>query len=279
MTGPITAPQTDQPDPSLNTLLHAAIDGDSTTSGTAPHTAQELEQPDPEFQLRGLAYNPLADAAMPLFGLVIRLRSLDQCNDVPALYRSVHNQITTILEEVRKSDYDDATRLAYSYSLCLLMDETVMATPWGKHSTWSGCSLLSDIHKETWGGEKFFTVLSRLQMDAAKYPHLLEFMYLCLCMGLKGKYALQPNGDGERQKIIAKLHRTLRELRGPAPERLTDPLSNVAPRHYRVNQQWPWWTPWVAVTAVLVVAYTVYAIRLNGITREVLNALDGVLTL
>ncbi|MCU1726893.1 type IVB secretion system protein IcmH/DotU [Pseudomonas sp. 7P_10.2_Bac1] len=279
MTDSITAPHTDEPDPSLNKMLHEVTDGDSTASAAAPQTPQEREQADPQFQLRGLAYNPLADAAMPLFGLVIRLRSLDQCKDVPALYRSVHNQITTILEEVRQSDYDDATRLAYSYSLCLLMDETVMATPWGKHSTWSGCSLLSDIHKETWGGEKFFTVLSRLQIHAAKYQHLLEFMYLCLCMGLKGKYALQPNGDAERQKIITKLHRTLRELRGPAPERLTDPLSNVAPRHYRVNQQWPWWTPWAAVTAVLMAAYTVYAVRLNTITQEVLHALNGILNL
>ncbi|MCU1782061.1 DotU family type IV/VI secretion system protein [Pseudomonas sp. 13B_2.1_Bac1] len=75
---------------------------------------------DPEFDMRGLAWNPLCDAATPLIGLVIRLRRLDQHDDVTALYRSVSNQITTIMEEVSQLDYDAGVVKAYSYSLCLL---------------------------------------------------------------------------------------------------------------------------------------------------------------
>ncbi len=234
---------------------------------------------DPEFLLRGLTYNPLADAAMPLFGLAIRLHSLDQHDDVTKLYQGVHNQITTVIEEVRQLDYEPGTQLAYSYSLCLFMDEIVMGTAWGKHSTWSHRSLLSAFHQETWGGEKFFTVLSRMLMEANKYQHVLEFMYLCLCMGLKGKYGIQAKGDEELQKIIVKLHRVLRDLRGETPERLTDALTNVAPRNYRVNRQWPRWTPWAVATAVLLAAYTIYAVRLNSITQQVLISLDGILKL
>ncbi|WP_338512827.1 hypothetical protein VRB44_04570 [Pseudomonas trivialis] len=61
---------------------------------------------DPEFDMRGVAWNPLCDAATPLIGLVIRLRRLDHHDDVPALYLSVSNQITTIMEEVSQLDYD-----------------------------------------------------------------------------------------------------------------------------------------------------------------------------
>lgn len=233
----------------------------------------------PDFQLRGQSRNPLTDATMPLFGLAIRLVSLDGCEDVETLYEGVHNQITTLIEEARQQNYDSATQLAYSYSLCLFMDEAVMGTDWGKHSSWSRCSLLSSFHKETWGGEKFFTVLSRMQMEADKYQHVLEFMYLCLCMGLKGKYAIQVKGDEELQKIITRLHRVLRELRGETPERLTDALAYVAPRNYRANRRWPWWTPWAVATAVLLSAYTVYALRLNTITHQVLQSLDGILKL
>lgn len=234
---------------------------------------------DPEFDLRGVAWNPLCDAATPLIGLVIRLRRLDQHNDVPALYQSVHNHIAAIMEEVGQLGYEPGTLKAYSYSLCLLLDEVVMRTPWGKSSQWSQSSLLNAFHQETWGGERFFTVLTRMTQDAARYQHILEFMYQCLISGLQGKYATQANGDDEIQKIIDHLHSLLRPLRGETPTRLTDPLTNVAPRNYRIKRTWPLWTPWALAVVVLSVAYTIYAIRLDAITQEVLVSLERVLAL
>lgn len=254
----------------------------STGSDVVEEQAKAKPEPllaDPEFDMRGLAWNPLCDAATPLIGLVIRLRRLDRHNDVPALYQSVSNQITTIMEEVSQLDYDPGTLKAYSYSLCLLLDEVVMSTSWGKSSTWSARSLLSQFHEETWGGEKFFTVLTRMNTEATKYQHVLEFMYQCLISGLKGKYGNQAKGDDEIQKIINQLHSVLRPLRGETPKRLTDPLSNVAPRNYRIKRAWPLWTPWALAAAVLTCAYTIYSIRLNAITQEVLVSLERILNL
>lgn len=242
-----------------------------------PHPAPLLA--DTEFDLRGLAWNPLCDPAMPLIGLVIRLRSLDQHDDVSALYQGVHNQITTIMEELKPLDYDPGALKAYSYSLCLLLDEVVMSTPWGRHSQWSQRSLLSAFHHETWGGEKFFTLLTRMATDVAHYQHVLEFMYLCLCAGLKGKYGNQVSGDEQVQRVINHLHGLLRPLRGVAPTPLTEPLTHVAPSHYRIKRAWPLWTPWAMAGGVLIVAYTVYAVRLHDVTRQVLVSLDHLLTL
>jgi type VI secretion system protein ImpK len=234
---------------------------------------------DPEFQMRGLAWNPLCDPAMPLMGLVIRLHTLDRHEDVAGLYQSVYNHITAVMEEVNQLDYEPGTLKAYSYSLCQLLDEIVMGTAWGKSSAWSHRSLLSAFHQDAWGGEKFFTLLTRMSTDAAKYQHVLEFMYLCLCMGLKGKYGNQAKGDDEVQKIITQLHGTLSPLRGETSKRLTDPLTNVAPRNYRIKRSWPLWTPWALATVVLITAYTFYSMRLNAITQEVLASLDKILNL
>ena len=260
----------------LEALLDQATEKKASVSDSAAPLAF---REDPQFQLRGLTFNPLADAAMPLFGLAMRLYGLDDCKDVTRLYQDVHNQIVTVLEEIRHREYDNATQQAYSYSLCLFMDEIVMGTAWGKHSTWSHRSLLSAFHHETWGGEKFFTVLARMQLETDKYQHVLEVMYLCLCMGLKGKYAIQPQGEEARQKIISRLHRVLRDLRGETPERLTEPLTNVAPRNYRVNRQWPWWTPWAVTAGLLAGAYAIYAVRLHSTTFQVLKSLQDILTL
>jgi len=252
---------------------------DNTPEPTSTDTKPELLLADPEFVMRGVAWNPLCDAATPLIGLVIRIRRLDQHADVPALYRSVSNQITTIMEEVSLLDYDDGMLKAYSYSLCLLLDEVVMNTAWGKSSTWSARSLLSQFHAETWGGEKFFTVMNNMIPEAARYQHVLEFMYQCLVSGLKGKYGAHTNGDDEVQKIITQLHGLLRPLRGETPNRLTNPLANVAPRNYRIKRTWPLWTPWALAAVVLATAYTIYTLRLNAITQEVLASLDKILKL
>jgi type VI secretion system protein ImpK len=258
---------------------HEEISGALDDDGETIAASDQTHLADPEFNIRGLAWNPLCDAATPLIGLVIRLRRLDRHDDVPALYQSVSNQITTIMEEVRQLDYDAGMLKAYSYSLCLLLDEVVMSTSWGKSSTWSARSLLSKFHQETWGGEKFFTVMSNMIPEAARYQHVLEFMYQCLICGLKGKYGAHTKGDDEIQKIINQLHGLLRPLRGETPQRLTDPLVNVAPRNYRIKRAWPLWTPWALAAVVLTFAYTIYSIRLNAISQQVLVSLERILTL
>ncbi|OXI31042.1 type IVB secretion system protein IcmH/DotU [Burkholderia aenigmatica] len=232
---------------------------------------------DLQFQLRGHSFNPLVDAAQPLLGLVIRLRRLDHCDDISRLYASVRDQITALSEEVRQLGYDGATQLAYRYALCTFIDEAVMATAWGHTSLWRERSLLSYHHNETWGGEKFFTVLARMQMEPEKYRDVLEFKYLCLCLGFRGKYGQQHNQQESLNAIISKLHRLLRSLRGDAPERLTDVPAHVVTRSYRLGRQWPLWTPWALALGVLTGAYVIFAVKLSGTTELVLQSLDRVL--
>jgi len=232
---------------------------------------------DLQFQLRGHSLNPLIDAAQPLFGLVIRLRRLERCNDIPKLYASVRDQITALSEEIRQHGYDAATQLAYRYALCAFIDEAVMATEWGRQSVWRERSLLSYHHNETWGGEKFFTVLARMQMDPTRYKDVLEFKYLCLCLGFMGKYGQQHNSKDSLNTLILKLHRMLRAQRGDPPEHLTDTPDNVASRHYRQARQWPLWTPWVVATIVLVATYLYFSISLDSSTEQVLLRLEDIL--
>ena len=242
-----------------------------------PEPVQEGYPADPEFQLRGGFTNLMLDAASPLFGLVIRLRTLDELPNIREVHQQVRNQIDTIQEELRQHGYEPAQLLAYSYGLCLYIDEAVMERPWGKCSCWSQEPLLSIFHDETWGGEKIFTVISRLMREPKRYQDVLEFMYFALCLGLKGKYALAPKGEQTRTALIHQLHRIIRELRGPAPEEVCDPYTNVAPHNFRMNRQWPWWSPLLMSAFAMAVAYGIYSYRLHLMTIEVLKSLNGIL--
>ncbi len=230
-----------------------------------------------EFQLRGHGLNPLVDVAMPLFGLVIRLRRTDTYQPVEQLRGHLTNQIKAMLEELRQHDYSEAEVQMFSYVLCVFVDEAVLATPWGGGSMWQARSLLSTFHQETRGGETFFTLLARLQQTPTQHRDVLLFMYLCLCLGFKGQYSVQTQGDQALQQLISQLQEMIGELRDPAPAQLTRPLDNVAPRHYQMNRQWPWWTPWAAACAICLGAYGFFALRLNTMTQQVMQSLEAIL--
>ncbi|PYG76476.1 MULTISPECIES: type IVB secretion system protein IcmH/DotU [unclassified Pseudomonas] len=254
-----------------------AAPADTQASAQKPEPAYEGYPADPQFQLRGGFANLMLDAASPLFGLVIRLRTLDELPNIKDVHQQVRNQIDNIQEEMRQHGYEPAQLLAYTYGLCLFIDEAVMERPWGKSSCWSQEPLLSIFHDETWGGEKIFTLISRLMQEPKRYQDVLEFMYFALCLGLRGKYALAPKGEETVTALIHQLHGIIRELRGPTPEEVCDPYTNVAPRNFRMNRQWPWWSPLVISAIAMAVAYGIYSYRLHLITTEVLESLNAIL--
>ncbi len=229
------------------------------------------------FKLRGDSLNPLIDAATPLFGLILRVRDVQQYADVQQLYNRVHSDIAAIDEEVRTLDYDNSIQVAFRYCLCAFVDEAVMSTSWGVQSVWAERSMLSLYHQETWGGEKFFTIVSRLMMESQNYQDMLEFLYFCLVLGFKGKYGVMQDGTQQLDALIGKLHRLLREQRGSKTEHLIDTKGNVCNKQYRLGQQIPLWSIWAGLAVALGVIYVFYAMNLSGVTEDVLKQLDLIL--
>ena len=229
------------------------------------------------FKLRGHGFNSLVDAATPLLGLILRIRDLPEFTGIDQLYSRVHGDIAAIEEEIANESLDSSIQVAYRYCLCAFIDEAVMSTPWGAQSVWTGNSMLSIYHQETWGGEKFFTVLSRMMMEPDSYRDMLEFLYLCLVLGYKGKYGLMQDGHQQLNAIIEKLHRVLREIRGDRAEQLFDTSANISASKYRVGRQMPLWQVWIGLGVVLCVIYFFYSWSLSGVTDDVLRQLQLIL--
>ncbi|MBK4998185.1 DotU family type IV/VI secretion system protein [Pseudomonas sp. S31] len=261
----------------MPSMLQTSASTTESVNQRADNAVDPVYAADPDFALRGGYANQMIDAAIPLFGLVMRLRTLDDLPHIAEVHKQVRNEVSNILDEMRQQTYEPAHLLAYSYALCLYLDEAVMTRPWGTPSCWSHEPLLSIFHHETSGGDKIFTVLSRLMQEPKRYLDVIEFIYMCLCLGLKGKYGIAPKGDESLNQLIKKVHGVIREVRGPVPEPTHDPLTNVAPRHYRMSRQWPWWSPLVISVLAMAVAYGIYSYRLHLITTEVLESLNGVL--
>ncbi|MGO1748641.1 MAG: type IVB secretion system protein IcmH/DotU [Marinobacter sp.] len=228
-----------------------------------------------QFQLRGLEGNRLTDAATPLLGLVIRIRRLADFGAVESLYQQVVDEVAAIDRELVEQGYERPTVVAYRYVLCAFIDEAVLGTDWGAHSVWSQHSLLSRFHNETWGGEKVFAILARMEQEPARYKDMLAFIYLCLCLGFEGRYKVMENGRDEYEQILRGLHEQLQSLRADQDqEPLADALINVTPARNRLRSGLPIWG--VAGLFVMAMAgiYSLYNIALEERIRDVLSVLE-----
>ena len=228
-----------------------------------------------QFQLRGLEDNRLIDAATPLLGLVIRVRRLADFHGVENLYQQVVDEVAAIDRELVEQGYERPTVVAYRYVLCAFIDEAVLGTDWGAHSVWSQHSLLSRFHNETWGGEKVFAITARMEQEPERYRDMLEFIYLCLCLGFEGRYKVMTNGRDEYEQIIRGLYEQIRGLRrDEEPQPLTRALDNVTPARNRLRTGLPLWGIGGLFVAAMAGVYTLYNIVLNERIRDVLSVLE-----
>ncbi|HET8801790.1 MAG TPA: type IVB secretion system protein IcmH/DotU [Marinobacter sp.] len=230
---------------------------------------------DEPFRLRGMEDNRLIDAATPLLGLVIRVRRLADFRSVEHLYQRVVDDVSAIDRELVEQGYERPTVVAYRYVLCAFIDEAVLGTDWGAHSVWSQHSLLSRFHNETWGGEKVFAILARMEKEPDRYRDMLSFIYLCLCLGFEGRYKVMDNGRDEYEQIVRGLHEQLKTLRAePEPATLADAQANVTPARNRLRNGLPIWGIGGLFIAAMAGIYTLYNMALEDRIRDVLSVLE-----
>jgi type VI secretion system protein ImpK len=166
---------------------------------------------------------------------------------------------TKALEDLRRFEdraravgVPNETMLAARYVLCAALDEAVLATPWGAQSGWGENTLLVVLHREAWGGEKFFEMLERLGADPGRHLELMELQYYCMAFGFCGKYQLLDRGHVRLAEVQTATYRQIRDLRGVAPAELSRHWRGVSDRRNPLIRYVPWWI--VAATALALVA-------------------------
>jgi type VI secretion system protein ImpK len=163
----------------------------------------------------------LLAAAVPLLVVVAHLRNSVQQADVAALRKEMAEQLRRFEDLALRLGARAGDVTGARYVLCALIDETVMTTPWGSASTWSTNSLLNEFHSETWGGEKFFTILDRVRADPHKFTALLKLIDVCLLLGFEGKYRVLEGGREKLADLRVELGRLLRQHGKPPPRELS----------------------------------------------------------
>ena len=227
-----------------------------------------------EFLAGGL--NPLVQAASPLLLLSGQVRGTLSSPDLHGLRRYALDEIRRFEERARASGAANETVLAARYAICAALDEAVLSTPWGAQSEWAQQPLLVTLHREAWGGEKFFEMLERIAGDPGRYIDLMELQYLCIAFGFMGKYQVIDRGHARLAEVHHALYKQIRAHRGTVPPELALKWRGVEDRRNRLVRYIPWWVVAAASAAIIVLAFTFYYARLGNVAEPVMLALANV---
>jgi type VI secretion system protein ImpK len=162
------------------------------------------------------------------------------------------------------------------YALCACLDEAVLSTPWGAQSEWAQQTLLVALHREAWGGEKFFDMLEGISQDPERHIDLMELQYMCLALGFSGKYQVSSHGQARLADVRQDLYRRIRNVRGAFDPALSLKWKGVDDRRNPVIRYVPWWVVGAAALAVITVTFTVNLARLNRAAAPTQAALSRV---
>jgi len=219
--------------------------------------------------LLGIGLNPLVRAATPLLLLAAQLRESLSPMDVPGLRRHALEEIRRFEEQARSSRVPNEVVLSARYVLCAALDEAVLSTPWGNQSEWAQHPLLVALHREAWGGEKFFDMLERISQDPTRYIDLMELQYLALAFGFAGKYQVQDRGHEHLLQVQQDLYRKIRNHRGPTEPGLSLRWRGLEDRRNPLLRYLPWWVVAAAALPILAIAFTAYYAGLARIADPV----------
>lgn len=230
-----------------------------------------------QLPLRGNSINPMIDAATPLLGMVLRMKAMSETPLSEKLYQQVVTDITSIEQQLQTQGYEPGAIVSFRYVLCTFIDETALGLGWNQDNGWVKQSLLVHFHNESWGGEKVFVLIERLLGEPKCYLDLLEFIYLCLCLGYRGRYKVTTGHSDEFNHLLRRLQKQIQQLRGEAkPVILFDQGGN---KHHRYRLGRRFGVRYVILGAVILAAiiYSIYSSRLNHQTLSIVEQLNTLL--
>jgi type VI secretion system protein ImpK len=223
--------------------------------------------------LHGEGLNPLVRAANPLLDLVTPLRSMASHPDVESLRMQLIQAIKGFEAAAKAAQVQHDQIAAARYALCTLLDETISSTPWGGGGVWASRSLLVAFHNEAFGGEKFFLILQKLSQDPKNNLPALELMYLCLALGLEGRYRVIDNGRSQLEMLRERLQQLIAQQHAPVEPELSVHWKGASGKGEPLWRMVPVWILAVAAAGILVLLKLFLGYRLSNASDPVFASL------
>lgn len=220
--------------------------------------------------------NPLVRASNHLLNLVPQLRATSDFPEPVALRNYLIEQINLFEQRARESGVTEESIVGARYCLCTVLDETAAQTPWGSSGIWPRLSLLVKFHNETWGGEKFFMLLSRLAQNPQQHHDLLELMYFCITLGFEGRYRIMDNGRTQLETVKRRLADILQKSNGEHAKPLSLRWRGVEGEIKRILTMMPIWVATAAIALIGLIAFFWLSYALSNLSDPLFSKISGI---
>ncbi|QOF78854.1 DotU family type VI secretion system protein [Variovorax sp. 38R] len=219
--------------------------------------------------------NPLVAAANPLLDLIPQIRATGHHPAPAQLREHLVDEVRRFETRAQQAGIAPEVIIGARYCLCTAVDEAAALTPWGG-SIWSSQSLLVMFHNETWGGEKFFQLLSRLVQNPQQHLHLIELIYFCLAMGFEGRFRVIDNGRSQLETLKQRLLQIIRQTRGEIAVPLSPHWQDASAPVRRTRHWLPVWAVGAVAAVLLVLVFAVLTFNLAGHSDGAFSAVSAV---
>lgn len=198
----------------------------------------------------------LLTVATPLIILMTKLKNSHAQPKVEVIYKQVLQEIRSFNANAQLASIPAKTIAAASYCLCAAFDETILGTAWGANSSWSQHTLLCTTQKETWGGERFYTILNKMAENPANNLDILELIYVLLSLGFEGKYC---NEQKEiRDEIRYSLFNLIRNYRESPHNNLSPTAIDARVTTYNAQRHIPLWYIFAITTILMIITAIIF---------------------
>ena len=208
--------------------------------------------------------SPLVAAAAALLGLCAQLKNSSSHPDVEGLRQRVLREIDAFERRVTPLGLAPRAIKASKYALCATIDDIVLNTPWGSRSVWTTRSMVGSLFSETWGGDRFFDLLTQLKKDPGVNVDLLELLYYCMSLGFEGRFRIASRGASELSVLREDVYRLIRASRGDFERDISPHWRGVAAARKLLRSIVPAWVVGAAGVALLLLLYAGLLFALNG---------------
>ncbi|MGP6486509.1 type IVB secretion system protein IcmH/DotU [Duffyella gerundensis] len=202
------------------------------------------------------ADNFILNAAAPLMNAIVQIRLAATHDDPAGLRQQLISELRQFENRCKQAGVPFETIVGARYCLCSALDEAAAQTPWGTRGVWSGSGMLVTFHNESWGGEKFFQLLSRISQSPEQHIWLLELIHYCLLLGYEGRYRGAERGRAQCDAIRQRLAQLIQATREKAQSTLH---SKVEVQRLAANSWRPPVPLWACATVAALIACLIYS--------------------
>ncbi|SBS34795.1 putative lipoprotein YiaD precursor [Marinomonas spartinae] len=219
--------------------------------------------------------NSLLEAASDCLSLAIFVNQAESLPDLSGFKHRCTDAVKSFEFEARDAGIPDKTIFNARYCLCALLDESVLNSRWSSME-WAKESLLSIFHKETFGGEYFYTLID----ESLRYPEhnrdFLELQYHCLNLGFKGKFRVGNHQSGGVEDYRNRAYNVLNQLDGPVKNVLSPDWERKVANGGELRQKTPLWVVFSILGALGLALYLFLNTQLNDQLSKVDSSLASI---